>query len=98
MLFDIKRHLLTEDCWFTPRNNLFFQLWKLTSIYNLIRLKNGTKHQFTSAPLHDNAIHNVIVIHVIVIHDNVVHDFMDINVFDNYNVYHMVIYKYTLNL
>ena len=40
--------LLTEDCWFTPRNRLSLQLWKLTSIYNQIRLKNGVKHPFTS--------------------------------------------------
>ena len=26
--------LLAEGCWFTPRNNLFLQLWKLTAIYN----------------------------------------------------------------
>ena len=25
--------LLTEGCWFTPRNNVFLQLWKLTAIY-----------------------------------------------------------------
>ena len=31
--------LLTEGCWFTPRNNLFLKLWKLTAIYNQIRLK-----------------------------------------------------------
>ena len=40
--------LLTEGFWFTPRNNLFLQLWKLTAIYNQILLKNGVKHQFTS--------------------------------------------------
>ena len=28
--------LLTEDCWFTHRNRLFLQLWKLTAIYNQI--------------------------------------------------------------
>ena len=33
--------LLTEGCWFTPRNKLFLQLWKLKSIYNQIRLKSG---------------------------------------------------------
>ena len=26
--------LLPEGCWFTPRNNVFLQLWKLTAIYN----------------------------------------------------------------
>ena len=25
--------LLTEGSWFTPRNNLFLQQWKLTAIY-----------------------------------------------------------------
>ena len=40
--------LLTEGCWFTPRNNLFLQLWKLTAIYNQTWLRNGVKHQFTS--------------------------------------------------
>ena len=44
--------LLTEGGWFTPRNNLFFQMWKLTTIYNIIRSKNGVKHQFTSPPPH----------------------------------------------
>ena len=33
--------MLTEGCWFTPRNNLSLKLWKLTAIYNQIRLKNG---------------------------------------------------------
>ena len=37
--------LLTEGCWFTPRNHLF-QLLKLTTIYNQIRLINGVTHQF----------------------------------------------------
>ena len=27
---------------------MFLQLWKLTAIYNQIRLKSGIKHQFTS--------------------------------------------------
>ena len=40
--------LLTEGCWFTPRNNVFLQLWKLTTIHNQRWLKNGVKHQFTS--------------------------------------------------
>ena len=40
--------LVTEGCWFTPWNNLFLQLWKLTAIYNQTCLKNGVKHQFTS--------------------------------------------------
>jgi len=40
--------MLTEGCWFTPRNNLFLHLWKLTAIYNQTRLKNGVKLQFTS--------------------------------------------------
>ena len=39
--------LLTEYCWFTPRNNLFFQLWKLTAIYNQIMLKNSPHLTFT---------------------------------------------------
>ena len=39
--------LLTEGCWFTPRNNVFLKLWKLTAIYNQTWLKNGIKHQFT---------------------------------------------------
>ena len=39
--------LLTEGCWFTPRNNLFLQLLKLTAIFNQTWLKNGVKHQFT---------------------------------------------------
>ena len=37
-----------ECCWFTPRNNVFLQLWKLTSIYNQTWMNNGVKHQFTS--------------------------------------------------
>ena len=37
--------LLTEGCWFTPRNNFFLQLWKLTAIHNTLWLKNGVKHQ-----------------------------------------------------
>ena len=40
--------LLTEGYWFTPRNYVFLQLWKLTAIYNQTCLKNGVKHQFTS--------------------------------------------------
>ena len=40
--------LLTEGCWFTPRNCLFLQLWQLTAISNQLRLKNGVKHQFNS--------------------------------------------------
>ena len=36
--------LLTEGCWFTPTNNVFLQLWKLTAIYNQTWLKNGVKH------------------------------------------------------
>ena len=36
--------LLKEGCWFTPRNNLFLQLWKLTAIYNQIWLKNDVNH------------------------------------------------------
>ena len=44
----IQCQLLTEGSLFTPRNNLFLQLWKLTTIYNQIWLKNGVKHQFTS--------------------------------------------------
>ena len=43
--------LLTEGCWFTPRNKLFLQLWKLTAIYDQIRLKNGVKQQFMSPHL-----------------------------------------------
>ena len=37
--------------WFTSRNNLFLQLWKLTAMYNSnrIRLNNGVKHNFTSS-------------------------------------------------
>ena len=30
--------LLTEYCWFTLKNNQFIQLWKPTTIYNLVRL------------------------------------------------------------
>ena len=40
--------LLTDGCWFTPRNNVFLQLWKLTAIHNQTWLKIGVKHQFTS--------------------------------------------------
>ena len=40
--------LLTEGCWFTPMNNMILQMWKLTTIYNQKRLKNGVKHEFTS--------------------------------------------------
>ena len=36
--------LRTEGCWFTPRNDLILQLWKLTAIYNQICLENGVKH------------------------------------------------------
>ena len=36
--------LLMEGCWFTPKNNLFLQLWKLTAIYNQRWLENGVKH------------------------------------------------------
>ena len=43
--------LLTKGCWFTPRKNLFLQLWKLTNIYNQTLLKNGVKDQFTSPHL-----------------------------------------------
>ena len=43
--------LLTEGCWFTPRKNVFLQLWKLTAIYNQTWLKNGIKHQITSPHL-----------------------------------------------
>ena len=39
--------LITQGCWFTPRNNLFLQMWKLTAKYNHRRLKNGVKHQVT---------------------------------------------------
>ena len=41
--------LITEGCWFTPRNNLFLHLKKLTAIYtfNQTWLNNGVKHQFT---------------------------------------------------
>ena len=49
--FESKRgncQLLTEGCWFNPRNNLFLQLWKLTAIYNQVRLTKDVKHQFTS--------------------------------------------------
>ena len=46
--------LLTEGCWFTPRNNLFLQLWKLTAIYNQSWLKNGVKHYFNSIQVPDN--------------------------------------------
>ena len=54
--------VLTEGCCFTPRNNVFLQLWKLTAIYNLKRLKNGVKHQFTSTQYQNWAklIHKVI--------------------------------------
>ena len=40
--------LLTVGCWFTPRKNVFLQLWKLTAIYYQTWLKNGIKHQSTS--------------------------------------------------
>ena len=40
--------LLTEGCWFTSMNNMILQMWKLTTIYNQKRLKNGVKHEFTS--------------------------------------------------
>ena len=40
--------LLMEGCWFTTRNNLFLQHWKLTIIFNQMRLKNGVKHYITS--------------------------------------------------
>ena len=40
--------LLTEGCWFTPRNNLFLQLWKLTSIY----MYNDMVEQWREAPIH----------------------------------------------
>ena len=45
MLFEF--HLDYIGYWFTPRNNLFLQLWKLTAIFNQIWLKNVVKHQFT---------------------------------------------------
>ena len=37
--------LLMEGCWFTARNNVFLQLWKLNSIYNQKRLKKWSKTQ-----------------------------------------------------
>ena len=40
--------LLMEGYWFTPSNDLFLQLWRLTAIYNQTWLNNGVKHQFTS--------------------------------------------------
>ena len=43
--------LLTESCWFTPMNNVFLQLWKLTAIYNQTWLNNVVKDQFTSPHL-----------------------------------------------
>ena len=40
--------LLTEDCWFTPRNNVFLQLWKLTAIYNqYITVENNNSTNLT---------------------------------------------------
>ena len=51
--------MLTEGCWFTPRNNLFLQLWKPTAIYNQIKLKNGVKHQITSPHLTSPRRHNM---------------------------------------
>ena len=56
--------LLTEGCWFNPRSNVFLQLWKLTAIYNQIRLKNWVKHQFTSPHL-TSPIHALYVIRVL---------------------------------
>jgi len=41
--------LLTQGFWFTPMNHLFLQLWKLTAIYNQIRLKNSIKHSSSSS-------------------------------------------------
>ena len=43
--------MLTEGCWFTPRNNQFLQLWKLTVKNDLIRLTDDVKHQLTSHQL-----------------------------------------------
>ena len=34
-----KVSVTNRDCWFTLRNNVFIQLWKLTTIYNQIWLK-----------------------------------------------------------
>ena len=45
MLLEVET-LRTEGFWFTPRNNLFLQLWKLTAIYNQAWLKGGVKLQF----------------------------------------------------
>ena len=39
--------LLMEGCWFTPRNNLFLQLWKLTTIYNQHMVEKSSHHLFT---------------------------------------------------
>ena len=40
--------LATAGCWFTPKDNLVLQQWKLTAVYNQIWLKNGSKHRFTT--------------------------------------------------
>ena len=41
--------LLTEASWFTHRNNVFLKLWKLTSIYNTQKMKNGVEHNFINS-------------------------------------------------
>ena len=53
--------LLTEGCLFTPRNNTFLQLWKLTTIYNQIMFKkwHKTPIQLTSAALIMNGYSSV---------------------------------------
>ena len=52
--------LLTECCWFNLRNNLFLQLWKLTSIYYEIWLKITYNTNSLLTPVSLFYLHNVL--------------------------------------